>query len=333
MAIECFAQQADGYDLLQLHDSVISIKERAAEMFKTIGRDDRAAQTIGSTITSLIETGNLSKAGLYCRIYEQGAGIYNDTISEGREIYYYTKGCYYLANHQLDSADYYFRKELRDGKDLNNQIAGCKGLQAVYEQRRIPDSIAKYANLGYELNDSAYSKSEMQNIQKLQASYNYNHHKLLAEQSEKKAQRSLCVLIIIIALIIILTLIVYFQFETYRKAKKAEILKYQRDLQMLEKLQTELQDICSEEKLSPAEIFEIKHKEIEAILNRLTEYKRKAKQPLANLEERLSNAPVVKRLKNYVRSNPYQKASQADFAELKGLVNEEIPHFYTALNP
>ena len=101
---------------------------------------------------------------------------------------------------------------------------------------------------------------------------------------------------------------------------------------MLEKLQTELQDICSEEKLSPAEIFEIKHKEIEAILNRLTEYKRKAKQPLANLEERLSNAPVVKRLKNYVRSNPYQKASQADFAELKGLVNEEIPHFYTALN-
>ena len=101
---------------------------------------------------------------------------------------------------------------------------------------------------------------------------------------------------------------------------------------MLEKLQTELQDICSEEKLSPAEIFEIKHKEIEAILNRLTEYKRKTKQPLANLEERLSNAPVVKRLKNYVRSNPYQKASQADFAELKGLVNEEIPHFYTALN-
>ena len=221
---------------------------------------------------------------------------------------------------------------MRDGKDLNNQIAGCKGLQAVYEQRRIPDSIAKYANLGYELNDSAYSKSEMQNIQKLQASYNYNHHKLLAEQSEKKAQRSLSVLIIIIALIIILTLIVYFQFETYRKAKKAEILKYQRDLQMLEKLQTELQDICSEEKLSPADIFEIKHKEIEAILNRLTEYKRKAKQPLANLEERLSNAPVVKRLKNYVRSNPYQKASQADFAELKGLVNEEIPHFYTALN-
>ena len=333
-AIECYAQQGDVYDLLMIPDSVIYIKEKASELFSKIGRVDRAAQTLGPAISTLIETGYIFKARSFCDLYEQKSGVFDEkgNIETGREIYYYTKGCYYLANHQLDSADYYFRKELRDGKDLNNQIAGCKGLQAVYEQRRIPDSIAKYANLGYELNDSAYSKSEMQNIQKLQASYNYNHHKLLAEQSEKKAQRSLSVLIIIIALIIILTLIVYFQFETYRKAKKAEILKYQRDLQMLEKLQTELQDICSEEKLSPAEIFEIKHKEIEAILNRLTEYKRKAKQPLANLEERLSNAPVVKRLKNYVRSNPYQKASQADFAELKGLVNEEIPHFYTALN-
>ena len=64
----------------------------------------------------------------------------------------------------------------------------------------------------------------------------------------------------------------------------------------------------------------------------MSEYKRKIKQPLATLEERLGNASVVKRLKDYVNANPYQKASQADFAELKKLVNEEIPHFYTTLN-
>ena len=321
MAIECFAQQADGYDLLQLHDSVISIKERAAEMFKTIGRDDRAAQTIGSTITSLIETGNLSKAGLYCRIYEQGAGIYNDTISEGHEIYYYIKGKYYLAVHQLDSAEYLFRKELRDGKDINDHIAGYKGLQELYEQKRIPDSIAKYAKLSYELNDSAYLLSEMQNIQKFQASYNYNHHKLLAEQSEKKAQQSLNLLIVVIALVVIFSLLALFWFRSYRAKRKAEILQYRKDLEKLERLQTELQDICSEEKLSPV-----------TILNRVTEYKRKTKQPFANLEERLSKAPIVKRLKEYVNANPYQKASQADFAELRSLLNEELPHLYTTLN-
>lgn len=332
MAIECFAQQADGYDLLQKHDSVISIKERAAKMFKNIGRDDRAAQTLGSTITSLIETGNLSKAGLYCRIYEQGAGIYNDTISEGHEIYYYIKGKYYLAVHQLDSAEYLFRKELRDGKDINDHIAGYKGLQELYEQKRIPDSIAKYAKLSYELNDSAYLLSEMQNIQKFQASYNYNHHKLLAEQSEKKAQQSLNLLIVIIAIVVIISILAYFWFKSYQAKRKAEILQYRKDLEKLERLQTELQDICSEEKLSPWEIFEKKQGEIVTILNRVTEYKRKTKQPFANLEERLSKAPIVKRLKEYVNANPYQKASQADFAELRSLLNEELPHFYTTLN-
>ena len=53
---------------------------------------------------------------------------------------------------------------------------------------------------------------------------------------------------------------------------------------------------------------------------------------MASLEDRLVNASVVKRLKDYANANPYQKASQADFAELRNLINEEIPHFYTILN-
>ena len=332
-AIECFAQQANGYDFLQQHDSVIFIKERAAELFKSIGRNDRAAQTIGSTITSLIEIGKLSKAKQYCKIYEQESGFFNnDTISEGHEIYYYIKGKYWLAVHQLDSAEYMFRREIRDGKDVNSQIAGCKGLQELYEQKKIPDSIAKYAKLSYELNDSSYLLSEMQNIQKFQASYNYNHHKLLAEQSEKKAQQSLNLLIVIIALVIIISILAFFWFKSYQAKRKAEILQYRKDLEKLERLQTELQDICSEEKLSPWEIFDKKHEEIVTILNRVTEYKRKTKQPFANLEERLSKASIVKRLKEYINANPYQKASQSDFAELRSLLNEEVPHFYTTLN-
>jgi hypothetical protein len=267
-------------------------------------------------------------------LYETESGVFdeNGEIEEGREIYYSIKGEYYLATNQLDSAEYMFRKELLKGKDQNNRIAGYKGLQELYEQRRIPDSIAKYAKLSYELNDSAYLLSEMQNIQKLQASYNYNHQQFLAEQSEKKAQQSLNILIIVVSLAALLSLIAYNKFRSYQKKRKAEILQYQKDLETLEKLQTELQDICSEEKLSPSEIFEKKHEEIIAVLNRVSEYKRKTKQSLATLEDRLSKASVIMRLKEYLNANPYQKASQADFVELKSLINEEIPHFYTTLN-
>ena len=333
-AIECYAQQADIYSFLHKEDSAIIVREKAFMLFNEIGRKDRGAQTLAAAIRLLIRKGDISKAKAFCNSYEQYSGLFdeNNNIEKGREIYYSIKGDYYLAVHLLDSAEYMFRKELRDGLDPNNQIAGCKGLQMVYEQRKNSDSIAKYATLSYELNDSAYLLSEMQNIQKFQASYNYNHHKLLAEQSEKKAQQSLNLLIVIIALVSIISILAFFWFKSYQAKRKAEILQYRKDLEKLERLQTELQDICSEEKLSPWEIFDKKHEEIVTILNRVTEYKRKTKQPFANLEERLSKAPIVKRLKEYVNSNPYQKASQADFAELRSLLNEELPHFYTTLN-
>ena len=127
-----------------------------------------------------------------------------------------------MAINAIDSAEYLFRKELRDGKDLNNQIAGSKGLQKVFERRHNPDSIAKYATLGYELNDSAYSLSEMQTIQKFQASYNYNHHKFLAEQERIKAQRTW----LVVAVIILVVLLVGLMFMVKYRNLKSLALDY-----------------------------------------------------------------------------------------------------------
>ena len=53
-------------------------------------------------------------------------------IEKGREILLYLKG-QILSWKQitLDSAEYYFRKELKDGKDFNNQNGGAKGFSPV----------------------------------------------------------------------------------------------------------------------------------------------------------------------------------------------------------
>ena len=204
-AIECFAQQGDVYTFLMIPDSVIIIKEEASRLYKEVGHQDWAAMTLGPAINALIDKRELSKAKSYINLYEAHSGLFDEigNIEKGREIFYYTKGLYYLKTHQLDSAEYMFRKELRDGKNLNNRIAGCKGLQMVYEQRRIPDSIAKYASLSYELNDSAYSLSEMQNIQKFQASYDYNHIKHKAEKKELEAEKAWLMVILVSVVFII----------------------------------------------------------------------------------------------------------------------------------
>lgn len=204
-AIECYAQQGDIYAFLGNTDSAIIIKEKASMLFENIGRHNRAYQTLGPIIRLLIKKGDLKKSRYYCLAYENKAGLFDEqhNIEPGREIYYSIKGDYYIAVGQIDSAEYMFRKELRDGKDLNNQIAACKGLQKVYEKKRIPDSIAKYATLSYEYNDSAYSVSEMQNIQKLQASYNYNHVRYLAEKKKLEAERAWLIVILVSTFFII----------------------------------------------------------------------------------------------------------------------------------
>ena len=205
MAIECYSLQADPYSYLKKTDSVIVVCEMAYMLFNGINRKDRACQMRGREITSLIHNSELKKARQCIIDYEENSLLYdsNGDISLGHEIYYYIKGEYYLAVHELDSAEYLFRKELKNGKDINNQIAACKGLQKVYEKRKNSDSIAKYATMSYELNDSAYSLSEMQNIQKMQASYNYNHIKFLAEKKKLEAERALLVAVLITLLFVI----------------------------------------------------------------------------------------------------------------------------------
>ena len=220
-AIKRYSQQSGAYDFLKLPDSVIYVKERAAQRFREIGRNDRAARTLGgSTITSLLKKGEVAKALEYSRIYEQESGLFDadKNIAKGFEIYYYIKGECYLATHQPDSAEYWFRKELREGQDIRNQIAGSKGLQEVFEQKKNSDSIAKYATLAYELNDSAYSLSEMENIQRFQASYNYNHQRFLAQQKESEAKIAWLTAIIVI---LIAGIVLWRFFGRYRLFKRA----------------------------------------------------------------------------------------------------------------
>jgi tetratricopeptide (TPR) repeat protein len=208
MAVECYSLEADVYKFLNQQDSVIIVSENASTLFREIHRYDRASQMASLRITPLIKKGKYADAKRCIEEYETYSGLFNTNgdIIKGREIYYYIKGEYYLAINQVDSAELLFRKELGNGKDLNNQIAACKGLQEVYEKKKMPDSIAKYSKFCYELNDSAYSLSEMQNIQKLQASYDYNHLRYKVEKKDLEAERAWLIVALVSIIFIILGL-------------------------------------------------------------------------------------------------------------------------------
>ncbi len=334
MAIECYSLQTESYKYLGLLDSFIIVSEDAASKFSLIGRNDRASQIHAGEITTLVKTDQVTKSKKYIKDYEVCSGLVNinGDVVRGHEIYYYVKGEYYLAVHQLDSAELMFRRELRDGKDLNNQIAGCKGLQKVYEQKRIPDSIAKYATLSYELNDSSYLLSEMQNIQKLQASYNFEHARLLAEQKSHESERAYLTIAIIVSLVMVAVVVAFYAFSNYRRKKEEELKQYRQNLYNLEKAQTELQELMAIETQNATSLIEQKNQEILNLQESIVKYRKLDEKHVATLESRLGDADIVKHLHSLVDKNPPQIATREDFRQLKMLVNEEIPSFYNTLN-
>ena len=329
MATECYSLQTESYKYLGLLDSFIIISENAANKFGLIGRNDRASQIRAGEITTLIKTGEEIKAKEYIRDYDLYSGLVklNGDVVEGHEIYYYVKGEYYLAVHKVDSAEYMFRKELREGKDLNNQIAGCKGLQELYEVKRNPDSIAKYAKLSYELNDSAYLLSEMQNIQKFQASYNYNHQKLLAEKESRNAQTAFLGVVVVGCLLVITVMVCLYYVITKRQTKE----KYLQKATALERAQIDLLEL-RQENVNASSLIERRDKELQVLQVEMAKVKKQSERKAATLESRLDHADITIHLRDLLEQNPVQPASVDDFRQLRMLINEEIPSFYNALN-
>ena len=334
MAIECYVLQFEAYKLLKIQDSVIIVIDKSIQQFKNINRSDRASQIIGGEISSLVKKGRLVDAKHRIEDYELLSGFFDEygNVSKGCEVYYYIKGDYYLAVHQLDSAEYMFRKELRLGKDLNNQIAGCKGLQKVYEQRKNSDSIAKYATLGYELNDSAYLLSEMQNIQKFQASYNYNHQKQLAEEKANDARNAYIAIGVIMVLFLFIAVIAWLWFRHHRIELQLKETLYQQTQNLLEQAQSDLMEL-QEKNENASGLISRKSREISDLQSQIAQYQRRQSiKDHANLEDLLDNAPITRELAGLLKANPVQSATQGQLRELRKLINEQIPDFYDTLN-
>ena len=334
MAVECYSLQSESYKYLQLLDSFILVSENAAEKFEKIGRNDRTSQIRVGEVTILVKTHEFNEAKKYIEDYESKSGLFKQDgcIIDGHEIYYFVKGEYYLAINQLDSAEYFFRKELRLGKDLNNQIAGCKGLQKLYEQKRIPDSIAKYAELSYELNDSAYLLSEMQNIQKFQASYNYNHQKQLAEEKANDARNAYIAIGIIMVLFLFIVVIAWLWFRHHRMEQQLKETQYQQTQNLLEQAQSDLMEL-QEKNENASDLISRKSRVISELQSQIVQYQqRQSVKDHANLEDLLDNAPITRDLAELLKANPVQSATQGQLRELRKLINELIPNFYEALN-
>lgn len=241
-ALMNMSHKADVYDALQMYDSIIAVCDTVFESFRKYNCRNNAASVLGSSIESLIKNGNIRKAKCYIDIYESESGFFdsNGNIDSGREIYYYIKGRYYLAINKQDSAEYYFRKELYDGKDFNNQNAASWGLALLFQQQNRPDSAAKYAMYSYEMNDSVYAQMSTKEIEKTYSLYNYIHYQESALLERLKAENEQKKVITLSLLFVILILFVVYYVRRERQKEKYRRLKYEENISSLAQLQSDV---------------------------------------------------------------------------------------------
>ena len=241
-ALMSYEQESQAYRNLNMPDSLLYICEHVSQLYRKHGYPHYAARALFGTFSTLVHRKEYEKVRKNIQMYESESELFDSfgNIQKGREVYYRIKGLFFLHTNVLDSAEYYFRKELRDGKDFNNQNAGAKGLTELYQRLHQLDSAAKYSLYAYDMNDSMYARRATKDIERIQAMYNYTRHQEIAHQEQKKANQRTIIIWICVGLIIVgclLTIIIIR--ELTRKKKMAE-QKYLQSQSAIEQAQNDI---------------------------------------------------------------------------------------------
>ncbi|MBR6715555.1 MAG: hypothetical protein IKI83_03830 [Prevotella sp.] len=232
-AIKAYELRIRPYFLKNKKDSMAFVMTRVREKYLQLDERGKAAQVIFPMISILLESQQLQKASYYLNIYEREVRKFdsnNERIYDGE--YYYDKGRYMFAIGNIDSARFYFYK----AKDRGILEAGYKGLLSVYKKLNKSDSIAKYALLFANANDSSYLHVNQQQIEQVRANFNYSHQRRIAEKKRQEVSNLkmgiICMLSIAFMTISVL-IIAFYKFKVKRLQEINDLKRTKENLEML----------------------------------------------------------------------------------------------------
>ncbi len=325
---------ASSYYTLGKRDTAILIFKKIAKFYEERGNKANAAVAHGAMVPIYIDEYKFVEARENMNIYERESGFFDKSgeIASGHEIYYYSKGMYYIYVNKIDSAEHYFRKLLKTGKDHNEQIAASQGLCKIYNILGNNDSVAKYSQYSYRLNDSAYIQANARTLQQMQASYDFSYHQKEAEHQRLLANKHLFLFIISLLIIIIIIFIVFTMFLLYRKQyrQKEEELIYiqtlfERDKKELREQNKILQKMSKDNK-SQANDIEEKKALISLLGKRIESYTSSNTEKEIQRNEKVFAEAIYDRF-CYLTTHVLIKPTEKEWNSIKKLVEENSPDF------
>jgi tetratricopeptide (TPR) repeat protein len=261
-AISCYEHSSEVYYMMDEPDSILAVCKQSISLYRHHGFQKESYNPIPLLIKVLTDKGEIKTVGDYLEEYEEKSGLFNSNgdIEPGREMYYYMKGEYLLSCRRYSEAEQQFRKLFSHNDDNNNVEAASKGLFHLYQQLQIADSIAKYAQLYCNANDSSFSHIYTGEMVRAKAMYDYGRLESVANAKSLEAARNKNLVFLLGLVLSLLTAIFTVIYAYIWKVNKQKRLVYTRmNLQYitllnqhnetnerLERLQAEANDRLSE---------------------------------------------------------------------------------------
>ena len=202
------------------------------EESKRLGKYTYGARRLCTPILANIELGRYEDAEKLIKIFERYSEMVDPVTFEcSFPIYYYAKGRLLTAQGKLDSAEMFFRKEMKE-RDWNNRQSAYRGLHEVFRREGRIDSAYKYAALQSAAVDSAYQEMLSANIQNLHELYDYSraqkdsYQKTL--QLEEKQRRLQAMWLAMGMLMLAMLFVSYYLYSRYNRRIAAAALELER---------------------------------------------------------------------------------------------------------
>ena len=237
---------AGAYILRNKRDSAEMILNEVISLYRERGYEQEALQTSTMLMNLLIDSlGRQAELKQIIDLFDTKYKLFDENHelpTSARQFYYY-KGAYFENASLLDSAEYYYRKSYNPERGSMAHERAYKGLLSVFSKLGQYDSIAKYARLYCEVNDSTVARKDQDITAQMAASYNYNHYQKEAQENERKAYKANLRLLIVSLSLLAIAAFTAILIYHYRRQRRKQQAKYIVSITERARLQEELESL------------------------------------------------------------------------------------------
>lgn len=312
-------------------DSAIIINNQAAKLFKQIGALKEANIAFGCNFEYYLKKKMLKEAEEAFKAYLSTNYHGNDNWKDAYAYILYERGSYYLAVGKMDSAYSCLKQSFEQSKSFNNLAVSTKGLAQYYALTNQTDLATKYALLSSEYNDSNLIVTKLGQLQQIQAMYDYNRNKEIANQAQIKAEQRMDAIYTIAICAILMCSVSFSVYRRRLKLRNKRIAMTQKmyidSVQQLNVAQQELAKLHDLNENTITELVKEKEDTIQKLQSEVRKYEEaNIGRNLLELEKCLKQSDIYKKLV-YLENHPQEKMTKADWENLEETIEEFVYGF------